>query len=71
MHATTDAVTVMAWTLVLVLVSPGLGHAYLDPTAGGFLLQLVLGGATGVLVVARLVARRLSDRVLRRWRGSR
>jgi hypothetical protein len=62
-------VTILGWTLLLILVSPGLAHAYLDPTAGGFLLQLVLGGATGVVLLARLFARRLSEKVLRRLRG--
>ena len=61
--------TILGWTLLLILVSPGLAHAYLDPTAGGFLLQLVLGGATGVVLLARLFARRLSEKVLRRLRG--
>ena len=55
--------------LLLVLLLPGLAHAYLDPTAGGFLLQLVLGGVTGVVVLARLFARGLSERLLRRLRG--
>lgn len=63
-------VNVLWWTVLLVLLSPGLGHAYLDPTAGGFLLQLVLGGATGLVLFARLFVRRLSDRVLRRRRGA-
>jgi len=62
-------VTILGWTLLFILVRPGLAHAYLDPTAGGFLLQLVLGGATGVVLLARLFARRLSEKVLRRLRG--
>lgn len=34
---------------------PGsMAHAYLDPGTGGLILQMLLGGVAGVLVVAKL-----------------
>lgn len=34
---------------------PGrIAHAYLDPGTGGIILQMLLGGAAGVMVVAKL-----------------
>jgi hypothetical protein len=56
------------WTALVILVSPGLAHAYVDPTGGGFLLQLLLGGATGVILIGRVFIRRVSERILRRFR---
>lgn len=54
--------------VLCVLVSPGLAAAYVDPTGGGFLLQLILGGATAVILLARVLWRRLLDRIGRRPR---
>ena len=34
-------------------------HAYLDPGSGSMLLQLVLGGFAGLVVIAKLYWRRL------------
>lgn len=35
--------------------NPGrMAHAYLDPGTGGIILQMLLGGAAGVMVVAKL-----------------
>jgi hypothetical protein len=34
-------------------------HAYLDPGAGSMLLQLLLGGLAGLVVLAKLYWRRL------------
>jgi hypothetical protein len=31
-----------------------MAHAYLDPGTGGLILQMLLGGVAGVLVVAKL-----------------
>lgn len=39
--------------------APGPAWAYLDPGTGGMLLQLLLGGVAGLLVVARLYWQRL------------
>ena len=33
--------------------------AYIDPSAGGMLMQLLLGGTAGVLVIARLFWHRI------------
>ena len=38
---------------------------YLDPTTGGVLLQAILGGATGILVLVRLFWGRLRSLVER------
>jgi hypothetical protein len=46
--------------LLLLLGLPGLAHAYIDPSAGSVLLQLLLGGLAGVLVALRLYWNRLS-----------
>ena len=34
-------------------------HAYLDPGSGSMLLQLLLGGVTGVMVIAKLYWQRI------------
>ncbi len=36
-------------------------YAYLDPGTGSMLLQLMLGGVAGVLVVGKLYLRRVTD----------
>lgn len=43
----------------LILGNPSAAHAYLDPGAGGMLLQLLLGGAAGLLVVLKLYWHRI------------
>ena len=64
-----DTPQVIACCAVLsILLSPGSANAYVDPTGGGFLLQLLLGGGTAFLVVARLVFKRFVDRIGRRIR---
>lgn len=46
--------------LVLILVSPLTpAFAYLDPGTGSMLLQLVLGGVAGLIVIAKLYWDRL------------
>ena len=46
-------------------------HAYLDPNAGSVLLQLVLGGTAGLVVLGRLFWGRIRDS-LKGWvRGPR
>ncbi len=56
--------------VVLLLMSlSGLAHAYIDPSAGSVLLQLLLGGLAGVLVALRLYWNRLSG-FFRRRQGS-
>ena len=67
-----DAGKIREWarmTALVILVSPGLAHAYVDPTGGGFLLQLLLGGATGIVLLGRVVVRRFSEKITRWLRG--
>jgi hypothetical protein len=37
--------------------------AYIDPGTGSMMLQLLLGGVAGAMVVGRLYMQRISDRV--------
>jgi hypothetical protein len=45
---------------------PSPAAAYVDPSSGSILLQLLLGGAAGVLVALKLGWKRLTS-----WRGER
>lgn len=45
--------------LVASAVSPA--HAYLDPGTGSMLLQLMLGGVAGLMVIGKLYLRRAQD----------
>jgi hypothetical protein len=56
----------MLVVVLLLLSLPGLAHAYIDPSAGSVLLQLLLGGAAGVLVALRLYWNRLTGLFRRR-----
>ena len=40
--------------------------AYIDPGAGSVALQLLLAGVAGLAIAARMLARRLRDRILKR-----
>jgi hypothetical protein len=42
-----------------MLVLSGLVVAYVDPTSGGILLQLLLGGSAAYLLVARFLGQRI------------
>lgn len=44
--------------LLLAVATPA--HAYIDPSAGSLLLQLILGGVAGVLVAVRLYWKRFT-----------
>ena len=46
-------------TLLALLANPLAAHAYVDPSAGSMLLQLLLGGAAGAFVFFRLFKQRL------------
>lgn len=46
--------------LLLLLGLPGRAHAYIDPSAGSLLLQLILGGIAGAMVALRLYWKRLA-----------
>jgi hypothetical protein len=45
--------------VLVLLLSPHPAHAYLDPGAGSVLLQILLGGVAGLLVMIRLWWRNL------------
>jgi hypothetical protein len=45
----------------LVVALPGRALAYIDPSAGSIVLQLVLGGVAGILVAVRLYFRRVTS----------
>ena len=52
----------MYWVAVLTLLLiavPRKAAAYIDPSAGSLFLQLLLGGAAGILVIAKLYYRRI------------
>lgn len=46
--------------LLLLLALPRPAHAYVDPSAGSLLLQLILGGIAGLMVALRLSWKRLA-----------
>jgi hypothetical protein len=45
--------------------------AYLDPGTGSMLLQMILGGVAGALVIGKLYWQRIKDFVARRPAGQR
>jgi hypothetical protein len=45
--------------ICLLLAGSGPAHAYLDPGAGSMLLQVLLGGVAGILVIGKLYWHRL------------
>jgi len=51
------AMFLLASAAAIGLATPA--HAYLDPGTGSFLLQLLLGGAAGALVIAKLYWQRM------------
>ena len=46
----------VSWLVMvgIILVHPTAALAYVDPTSGGLLIQLLLGGLAGVAAIARL-----------------
>ena len=53
------AVPILAsWLLLSVLVTPA--FAYIDPGSGGMMMQLLLGGFAGVVVLLRLYWQRFT-----------
>jgi len=51
----------IAWIgfVLLVLVLPELAYAYMDPGTGSMVLQVLLGGVAGLLVVLKLYWRNI------------
>jgi len=59
----------MYWVAVLTLLLiavPRKAAAYIDPSAGSLFLQLLLGGAAGILVIVKLYYRRIMAFLCRR-----
>ncbi len=52
-------VSIAAVALFLILNFAGQTHAYLDPTSGSMMLQMLLGGIAGLLLATRIFWRRL------------
>jgi hypothetical protein len=46
--------------VLLLLALEGSAHAYVDPSAGSLLLQLILGGVAGLMVALRLSWKRIT-----------
>ncbi len=52
--------TALLLTVGTILGIPAQALAYIDPTAGGLLVQLLLAGAAGLGVILKLYWRKLS-----------
>ena len=53
-------ISIISFTaLLMLLVGAQSAHAYIDPGSGGMIVQLLLGGVAGVVILARLFWRRL------------
>lgn len=61
------AYSLMAVFAVLLIASPA--YAYIDPGTGGMLLQLLLGGLAGAVVVVRLQWERIRETTRRMFSG--
>lgn len=55
-----------ALAAVLFLLVPAPAFAYIDPGAGGMLLQLLLAGTAGLMVVLNLFRKRIVEFFRRR-----
>ncbi len=55
-------------TVGTILANPAQALAYIDPTAGGLLVQLLLAGAAGIGVILKLYWHKLTGPVKRLWR---
>jgi hypothetical protein len=57
-----DVISIVSLVLIgLLLARPA--YAYIDPSAGGMLIQLLTGGAAGLAVLARLYWRRIRSTI--------
>jgi hypothetical protein len=59
---------ITSWLLLAVLVTPA--FAYIDPGSGGMMMQLLLGGFAGVVVLLRLYWQRFTTFIGLRKAGS-
>ena len=49
---------VIVWMALFVCATPA--YAYIDPGSGGMMMQLLLGGTAGIVVLLRLYWRRFT-----------
>lgn len=49
----------LALAAALMLLTPNDAAAYIDPSSGGLLLQLILGGTAGVAMLGKLYYRKV------------
>jgi hypothetical protein len=56
-------VAVLVITVWLLFVCARPAHAYLDPGSGGMMVQLLLGGVAGAVVLVRLYWQQLLIRI--------
>jgi hypothetical protein len=61
--------TIFVFSLMATLFGTGPAWAYLDPGTGSMMLQLLLGGVAGVMVVGRLYWQRFREFVTSRFSG--
>ncbi len=52
--------TIGALLLGIILVEPDYALAYIDPSAGGLLVQILLGGLAGIGVLVKLYWEKLT-----------
>jgi hypothetical protein len=64
-------VNVALLAAVVALLCTGPAWAYLDPGTGSMMLQLLLGGIAGAMVVAKLYWHRFREFVTSRFSGNR
>jgi hypothetical protein len=62
-------VPVVALAAIALMTSQSAAHAYIDPGIGGMLLQLLLGGIAGALVIIKLYWHRFRETVSRVFGG--
>lgn len=55
----TGLVSSLALATALMLLTPTDAAAYIDPSSGGLLLQLILGGTAGVAMLGKLYYRKV------------
>jgi predicted lipid-binding transport protein (Tim44 family) len=49
------------WIFILAVCAPNPAYAYLDPGTGSMILQLLLGGVAGVLIIGKLYWQLFTD----------
>jgi hypothetical protein len=60
---------ILVFGLIATLFGTGPAWAYLDPGTGSMMLQMLLGGITGVMVVGKLYWHRFREFVSLRFSG--